>query len=461
MGMGAFEGIGTAFTSAKSSSSGLSGALGALKSKIDLASVAAKVDTSQEQAKKAEERESTKKSSLSLAYEKLNTLISDTGSVDMKASSKIRERKDAFYDRYYYLKPECEKTTKEKLKEKWDKVKSWCQEHIVGILTAVAVVLVAAVAAVFLGPAFVAAICAVIALACTVGDLITMAITGKDIYTLLKDNGHPILAELFGGIQWGCDIASILIPAAGFIKQGTNFITKFGMKQFLKSSKQSFVLSIKSTFNQLFRSGWKQGFKNSFKIFVFNIDDLNRSNTPMKMINSQQWVSDGTKLVPKPGSSNYDDCINALKKFGLDGLPMDKRGNLDPYALNRYIFKDGYPNGIIVDIDMFSENRGGKYVLEPKSGVTNFSQANNALVSNYKVDLKTLENNLGFKLTWHEDLNLKTLIPLPTELHGPSTVQYVHTGGLQVYRYMFPRTSNIIENILKITTQNVIQEGIT
>jgi len=122
LGMGAFEGIGTAFTSAKSSSSGLSGALSALKSKIDLASVVAKVDTSQEQAKKAEERESAKKSSLSIAYEKLSTLISDTGSVDKKASSKIRERKDAFYDRYYYLKPECEKNRCEKVKDAIKKV---------------------------------------------------------------------------------------------------------------------------------------------------------------------------------------------------------------------------------------------------------------------------------------------------------------------------------------------------
>jgi hypothetical protein len=52
LGMGAFEGIGTAFTGAKSSSSGLSEALGALKSKIDLAAVAAKVETAQEQEKK-------------------------------------------------------------------------------------------------------------------------------------------------------------------------------------------------------------------------------------------------------------------------------------------------------------------------------------------------------------------------------------------------------------------------
>ena len=461
IGTGSFEGVGTAFSSAKQSVKSLTQGISTLKSKIDTARVAANVDTSHTQAQNAEKREETKQSALTTGYDKLENLISDVSTVDNKSADKIRERKNDFYAQYSYLKPECEKSMREKAKEKWDKFKSWCQDHVVGIFTAVAVILVAAVAAVFLGPAFVAAICAAIALACTAGDLIAMAVTGKDMYTFLKDGDHPILAEIFGGLQWGCDIASILIPAASFIKQGASFISKFGMKQFLKSSKQSFVLSIKSTWNQLFHSGWKQGFKNSFKIFVFNFDDLKRSNAPMKMVNSQQWISDGKKLVPKSGGSNYKDCIKALKEIGLDGLPIDKRGNSDPYALNKYILKDCYPNGITVDIDTFSDIRGGKYVLNPKNGTTNFSQANNELMSNYNIKLKELEDKLGFKLTWHEDLNLKTLIPLPTKLHGPSNVQYVHTGGVQVYQYMFPRTSNIIENSLKITVPNVIEEIIS
>lgn len=76
--------------SLKQSANGLSEALGSLKSKIDLASNAVKVETSQEQTNKAKGRESTKKSSLSLAYEKLNTLISDIGSVDLKVSKKLK-----------------------------------------------------------------------------------------------------------------------------------------------------------------------------------------------------------------------------------------------------------------------------------------------------------------------------------------------------------------------------------
>ena len=119
MGMGAFEGLGKAFTDAKRTSGGLCDALNTLKSKIDIASVAAKVDTLQEQAQKAQERESAKASSLTLAYEKLDTLICDTGTIDCRVSGKISSREDDFYKRYYYLKPECKKTGKEKADDWW------------------------------------------------------------------------------------------------------------------------------------------------------------------------------------------------------------------------------------------------------------------------------------------------------------------------------------------------------
>lgn len=162
IGMGAFEGIGVAFSSLKQSTNNLTEALGSLKTKIGLASIGVNISESQEQTKAAQEREKTKKSSLSLAYDKLSTLISDVGSVDIKASSKIRERKETFYDRYYYLKPECEKTKKEKRQDKraerWQNFKDfcggvaeaiknivissfeWCKEHWKLIATAVMVV---------------------------------------------------------------------------------------------------------------------------------------------------------------------------------------------------------------------------------------------------------------------------------------------------------------------------------
>ena len=480
MGMGVFDGLSMAFSDAKRTTSTLHDALSTLKSKIDVAATAASVDTSQTQAQQAQARESTKKSSLTLAYEKLDALISDTGRVDQRASSKISSREDDFYKRYYYLKPECKKTNKEKRDdwwaERWQNFKDfwggvgnaianiahnvceWCKEHWVAIVTALAVIAVALVAVLVFGVEVlvVAAVAALVSLVLSVVDIGFLLITGKDAGDFLREKGLNTLGDIVDGLSWGCDFVAIVFPLASFVKQSAQYITKFGLKQFLSSTKQSFKLSIKATWNKLFRSGWKDGMKNAFKIFIYDFDDLKRSNTTLKLVNSGQWVSDGTKLVPKVGTKNYDDCMRVLTEFGLDGIPIDKFGNPDAYALNKFVFKDAFPDGITVDISDFSDVRGSKYVMYPKSGTTNFSQANQMLQSKYNVSLSQLEDMFGFSLTWHEDLNLKTLIPLPTVLHGPSTSQVSHTGGISIFKFMFPRTTNMVNNFIKVEVPNTI-----
>ena len=74
------------------------------------------MDTSKQQASNAKNREETKKSSLTSAYEKLDKLISNVGILDNKVATKIEQLKNNFYSKYSYLKPECEKGTWEKLK---------------------------------------------------------------------------------------------------------------------------------------------------------------------------------------------------------------------------------------------------------------------------------------------------------------------------------------------------------
>lgn len=139
IGTGSFEGVGTAFSSAKQSVKSLARGIATLKSKIDTARVAANVDASHTQAQNAEKREETKQGALTTGYDKLENLISDVGTVDNKAADKIRERKNDFYAKYSYLKPECEKSTREKIKDKWEGVKSWCKEHWKDLVKALAV----------------------------------------------------------------------------------------------------------------------------------------------------------------------------------------------------------------------------------------------------------------------------------------------------------------------------------
>ena len=89
-------------------------ASGQLIDKIDNACSAVNIETSQTQAKETKAREEVKESSLTLAYDKLDELIADVGTVDNKVSDKVSSRKDDFYKQYEYLKPDCEKS-------KWEK----------------------------------------------------------------------------------------------------------------------------------------------------------------------------------------------------------------------------------------------------------------------------------------------------------------------------------------------------
>jgi hypothetical protein len=161
LGSGTFESIGSAFSSAKKSTETLSQALNSLKGKLESAMAAVNVDTSHEQAQTAEKREETKQTALTTGYDKLETLVADVSTIDNKSADKIRERKDDFYARYSWLKPDCEKTDKELRDEKWaarwqstkewlekagevlKNIGKWCTEHwesICKILAAVVII---------------------------------------------------------------------------------------------------------------------------------------------------------------------------------------------------------------------------------------------------------------------------------------------------------------------------------
>lgn len=449
MGMGAFEGIGTAFTSVKSSSGSLTKALGALKSKINLAMVVAKIETPQEQAKKAEERESTKKSSLSLAYEKLNTLISDTGSVDMKASSKIRERKDAFYDRYYYLKPECEKTKKEKYNDwkasVWEgicdigkaiadfciNVAEWVKEHWVAIVTAIVVIVIAVVAAVFLGPAAIIAICSAIAFFCSAADLVAVLVTGKDVYTLLKESGHPILAELFAGLQWGTTIAAV---ALSFVQLGAQ-IGKVGLKSFLTGGEKgiwniakyhfkNFANGIKSDFKSIFGKGLKMGdrLKATWNIVVLNQSgDFNLNQSIMSYQSGEAIIRAGSssKHIMLDEQGNYvpksQELKDVLASYGFDTDVIHTRR---------------YGNSVDFDWDYYGSKAGTSDFMSMYS-----NNKNNILGGEF--DLRTnfwgdAEVDKIPGMTRHELYNVEggyvSIYQVPTEIHQKLS----HNGGTSV-----------------------------
>lgn len=80
--------------------------------------------------------------------------ISDTARVDGNVADRVNENKDDFYDKYYYLKPECEKSGWEKFCDGCAKVGEWCKENwksLVKIVVAVVIIVALGIATVFTG----------------------------------------------------------------------------------------------------------------------------------------------------------------------------------------------------------------------------------------------------------------------------------------------------------------------
>ena len=55
--------------------------------------------------------------------------IKDTARIDSDVAEIIKKRKDDFYDKYSYLKPECEKNGWEKICDGLDSASAWCKKH--------------------------------------------------------------------------------------------------------------------------------------------------------------------------------------------------------------------------------------------------------------------------------------------------------------------------------------------
>ena len=169
LGVGSFTNIGTALSKAKQTTGNLTKELSSLKIKIDVASTAANLDTSKQQTSNSKNRGETQKSSLTLAYNKLDKLISNVGTVDNKVATKVEQLKNDFYSKYSYLKPECEKGAWEKIKDDaknlWNgicdlgnaianvflDVVEWVTEHWKELLIGLVFIVVGALITVFTG----------------------------------------------------------------------------------------------------------------------------------------------------------------------------------------------------------------------------------------------------------------------------------------------------------------------
>ena len=81
-----------------------------------------------------------KMDSLETLSRNVENFIADVVRIDDDAAEAINQSKEEFYDKYNYLKPDCEKNIWEKICDGFASVGEWCKEHWKLIVTAVLVI---------------------------------------------------------------------------------------------------------------------------------------------------------------------------------------------------------------------------------------------------------------------------------------------------------------------------------
>lgn len=127
--------------------------LGALKSTLQgVNSSTYNLDSAVENIRSSSQTEQEKADDLNKLSKEVDNFITVTVNRDQAAKEEINKAKEDFYTKYSYLKPECEKDFIEKVVETVESAADWCCDHWEVIAAIAAVIVVAVVVCVLLGP---------------------------------------------------------------------------------------------------------------------------------------------------------------------------------------------------------------------------------------------------------------------------------------------------------------------
>lgn len=151
--------------------------------------------------------ESEKVKDLKKLNKKVGEFISIAVKKDNSAKEQIEKSKEEFYTKYAYLKPECEKSTLEKISDGWDSVCDWCAknwESVVSVLAAIVIVAtIVVVSALTFGTAAVvaaAAVGALVGIGCQLASDAISAIVTRDWDGSWQDYVGSAVGGAVGGI---------------------------------------------------------------------------------------------------------------------------------------------------------------------------------------------------------------------------------------------------------------------
>lgn len=127
--------------------------LGALKSTLQgVNSSTYNLDSAVENIRSSSQTEQEKADDLNKLSKEVDNFITVTVKRDQAAKEEINKAKEDFYTKYSYLKPECEKDFIEKVVDTVESAADWCCDHWEVIAAIAAVIVVAVVVCVLLGP---------------------------------------------------------------------------------------------------------------------------------------------------------------------------------------------------------------------------------------------------------------------------------------------------------------------
>ena len=146
--------------------------------------------------------------SLETLRQNVDNFIADVVRIDGDAAEVINRNKDEFYDKYSYLKPDCEKNLWEKICDGFASAVEWCKEHWKLVVTIVLVVAAVVLICTGVGGPFAAIILGaakgLVAGAVTGGLMggISSLAAGGSFFEGLEDGAFmgALTGALFGGI---------------------------------------------------------------------------------------------------------------------------------------------------------------------------------------------------------------------------------------------------------------------
>lgn len=172
-------------------------------------------------------------------HDKLIDFIDDVERIDDDVADEVEQSKDDFYNKYYYLKPDCEKTGWEKFKDGCKKVVDWCKDNwqsLAKIVAAVVIIVALGVASVLTGGAL-AVILAGAFWGALIGGLaggviggITSALTGGSFLDGFADGllSGTISGAISGALTGGGQVLGKLVECGtklGKVLKATSVVT--------------------------------------------------------------------------------------------------------------------------------------------------------------------------------------------------------------------------------------------